>query len=160
MLTTQRSTGSPIEPASLALARSLVRPLTGVIWAIGGSTLLHRLGLENAPRDLDIVTTVDSYPQVERTLTALLGNGVRPEHDICQSQHFARFAPQQGAAVDLMAGIQARVNGQLVAWEFRRDHIAQHDGLPWMSASDWLELYSLFDRPQRVRQLQAHLRVG
>jgi hypothetical protein len=56
-----------------------------------------------------------------------------------------------------MAGIAVESNGTLVHWAFdplRTEHI---DGLPWMRADDWLALYRLFDRPARVRQIEAYL---
>lgn len=141
----------------LALAYSLAEKLAGLDWAIGGSTLLHRLGLEASPNDLDIVTTEDCFHELDERLAALLGPGVRPAHSSYHSKYFSQYPARNGAMVEVMAGIQAVNKGRLNSWSFSVERIEHHDGLPWMQVSDWLDLYVLFERPARVRQIEAYL---
>jgi hypothetical protein len=144
-------------PAPLELARSIAGPLAGLDWAIGGSTLLFRLGIEPAPRDLDVVTTVQHFDEAERRLAQRLGAGSKPGHPLYRSSHFTRFTSDRGTRMDLMAGIAVLVDGDLQTWQFDPARIEHHDGLPWMNARDWVVLYSLFDRPERVAQLRSLL---
>jgi hypothetical protein len=144
-------------PPPLALAYSLAEKLEGLDWAIGGSTLLHRLGLEASPHDLDIVTTVDCFHELDERLFAFLGPGTRPAHASYHSRYFNQYPARDGAVAEVMAGIQVIHKGCLVAWSFSVERIEYHDGLPWMQAPDWLDLYTLFDRPVRVRQIKAYL---
>jgi hypothetical protein len=147
-------------PAPLQLARALAAPLAGLDWAIGGSTLLHRLGLEPAPADLDIVTTPEHFAQVRACLEARLGTAHRPAHPRWRTVHFARFDARvelSGAPVDVMAGIAVQRGESLERFVFDARRIDRVDGLPWMRAADWLVLYRLFDRAARVQQLEAWL---
>ena len=143
-------------PPARQLAASLAEPLAGLDWAIGGSTLLHQLGLEPAPADLDLVTTPEHFDRAAAVLAARFGPGERPAHPRFRSAHFVRHRAG-GVAVELMAGIAVKSNDALVQWRFDPRRIDLVEGLPWMRADDWLALYRLFDRPARVRQLEAHL---
>ena len=143
-------------PPPRELAALLAAPLAGRCWAIGGSTLLHHLGLEPAPADLDLVTPPAHFEPIAAVLAARFGPGQRPAHPRYRSAHFLRF-DAGGVPLDLMAGIAVHTGGALVHWHFDPLHIDHADGLPWMRATDWLALYTLFDRPARARQLEAWL---
>ena len=154
------------EPEPLRLARQLAPHLAGLHWGIGGSTLLHQLGLEAAPRDLDIVTTEADFAQVIDRLghsAPWLGVATRPDHAEYASACFARFANQgavgghAGAAVDVMAGIAVRRGEHVLRFAFRPDTLRWEDGLPWMSACDWALLYQWFGRPEREAALRRYL---
>jgi hypothetical protein len=145
-------------PAPLAAAHALAPKLAGLCWGIGGSTLLHHLGLEAAPRDLDVFTTADNFAQVHAVLTAACGApGERPPHPRYACAQFARFTTAQGVSIDLMADIAVRTDSGVQRWQFDPASIEHRNGLQWMRAQDWLTLYQLFDRPQRVAQLTAYL---
>ena len=145
------------QPAPLVLALTLAPELTGLHWAIGGSTLLYNLGIEKAPRDLDIVTTPADFAALDERLTRTVGNGFRPEHPTYRSEHFKRFTSSSGAILDAMAGINVLIEGRNVSWTFDPQRILQRDGLPWMRAQDWLDLYRLFQRTTLIAQLNEFL---
>ncbi|MFM2398286.1 MAG: hypothetical protein RL341_443 [Pseudomonadota bacterium] len=147
----------PPIPAPLALARQIAPALHGLSWAIGGSVLLHRLGLEAAPRDLDIVTTDQDFAPLCAQLAQHLQRIERTPHPRYISQHFARFVSPQNVSVDVMASIAVRGAQGEHTWAFDPATIEQQGGLPWMRAADWLVLYRLFDRPVRVAQLAQYL---
>jgi hypothetical protein len=145
------------EPAPLAAAHALAPLLAHCTWAIGGSTLLYHLGIEPAPRDLDIFTTAQDFARVQAALIEVCGPGHRPQHPRYASAQFAHFTTAQGVSIDLMADIAVRTGQGLQHWQFDPATIVDESGLPWMRAQDWLTLYALFDRPQRVAQLRAYL---
>jgi hypothetical protein len=141
----------------LRLAHTIAPHLAGLDWAIGGSTLLHHLGIEPAPVDLDIVVSTAHFAAADNKLVALFGTGFQPRHDNYQSEHFSRFTAVDGTQIDIMAGIAVLQGNELVTWTFEPKHTAMEDGLPWMRAQDWLTLYTLFNRPARVAQVAAYL---
>jgi hypothetical protein len=147
-------------PAPLSLAHEIAPLLVGLRWAIGGSVLLHRLGLEAAPRDLDVVTTPGDFEAVRTRLGSRLQQLNIAPHPRYASRQFARLASSTGIQIDLMADIAVHTQAGVQTWAFDAATIEQHDGLPWMRAADWLQLYNLFDRPQRVAQLAQYLRTA
>ena len=144
-------------PRSVTLAYQISPLLEGLDWAIGGSTLLHHIGIEPNPSDLDLVVQEEHFVSAVERLTATLGTGTRPLDPNYLSKHFARFRSNDGTFVDLMAGIASRTPNGIVTWNFLPSRILLREGLPWMLAEDWLELYALFNRPRRVEQLKAYL---
>ncbi len=145
------------EPEALLLAQRIAPLLEGLAWAIGGSVLLHHLGIEPAPNDLDIVVTEAHFTACITRLQRVTGAGRRPSGKGLCSTHFQRFDAGPGPAVDVMAGIAARTATGLVRWHFDASRVRHEDGLPWMLAEDWLVLYRLFDRPARVAQVASYL---
>jgi hypothetical protein len=59
--------------------------------------------------------------------------------------------------MDLMADIRAKTAQGIARWVFDPGSVAVKDGLPWMRPADWVELYEIFERPQRARALRDYL---
>jgi hypothetical protein len=144
-------------PTPLLLAYTIAPHLAGLNWAIGGSTLLHHLGVERAPVDLDIVVSTAQFKAAESKLTALFGEGQQPQHASYRSTYFSRFIVADGTQIDIMAGIAVLLGNELVTWTFEPHNTVVQAGLPWMRAEDWLVLYGLFNRPARIEQVQKYL---
>lgn len=140
----------------LDVARAVAPRLEGVPWAIGGSVLLRRLGLDVRPHDLDLVTTVAAFDAVAARLRERYGAGTRPPHDTARSVGFVRFPRGAGPGIDLMAGVRTDVAAE-EAWDLDPAGIEQVDGLPWSSAADWLALYTRLGRGDRAAALRRHL---
>jgi len=145
-------------PPPLVLAHEIAPLLAGVNWGIGGSLLLWKLGLEANPRDLDIMTTAADFPLASQRIAQKYGEGVRTPHAAFQSVHFAKFNPDGDVSMDLFAEVRVTKNGDTASWSLDPRGIEYWRGLPWMQPSAWLELYTLFDRPERVNALRAYLR--
>jgi hypothetical protein len=145
------------EPPPLMLARQIAPDLSGLTWAIGGSTLLHNLGLVDSPNDLDLVVTEEDFTTIAARLFSVFGSHSRPESKYLASAQFARFQAYSNCHIDIMASIAVRQGARLQPWHFDPASVRIRDGLPWMRASDWLELYRLFDRPERVALLEDYL---
>ena len=143
--------------STLNIAQTIAPHLAGLDWAIGGSTLLHHLGIEAEPVDLDIVVSTAHFRAAENKLAAIFGTGLQPRHDNYQSEHFSRFTAPDGTQIDIMAGIAVLQGNEVVTWQFEPKHTVIEAGLPWMRAQDWLALYTLFNRPARVAQLQTYI---
>jgi len=144
-------------PPPLLLAQELAPSLEGLDWGIGGSLLLWKLGLESMPRDLDIMTTSAHFPSMSQRIAHLLGAGVAVPHPTYRSVHFARFAPQGPISVDLFADVRVKMRDDLIDWTFDARDVEHDLGLPWMLPGDWLELYELFNRPERATALRSFL---
>lgn len=144
----------------LLLAHEIAGSLASLRWGIGGSLLLFRLGLVAAPRDLDIVTTIEDFGELSARLSLLFGAGRPAPHPTYASIHFSRFVAADDSSIDVMAGVRVRGPAGLVHWHFNPETVAEVDGLPWMRAEDWLRLYELFERPERVRLLAEYLKIS
>jgi hypothetical protein len=73
------------------------------------------------------------------------------------STHFSRFTSALGVNLDLMAGIRVRTSTGFKFFEFNPRTLLMANGLPWMRPQDWLDLYEMFDRPERVTLLRDYL---
>jgi hypothetical protein len=147
-------------PPPVRLAQDLAPTLRGLDWGIGGSTLLWKLGLAEVPRDLDLVTTAAHFPEVRRIISLKLGDGAVTPHPVYRSRYFARFAPMGPVSVDLFAEVRVETPDGILEWAFDPAALELRDGLPWMRAEDWVQLYRLFDRPTRVKALTDYLARG
>lgn len=141
----------------MKLAHEIAPLLSDCTWAIGGSTLLHHHGIEPAPSDLDIVVVERDFDECTKQLMDLFVQIENVEHSRYASKRFARFRGNNLPQVDLMAGISVRDSDGLKEWVFNPAHITHAGGLPWMSLTDWICLYKLFNRPKRVAQIQQFL---
>ncbi len=150
----------PPAPPPLALAWDLAPVLSGLRVGIGGSTLMNRLGLEDAPRDLDLVCAIDDFSDAAARLALHLERLAPGDNPRFRSAGFARFRAAGAVEVELMAGIEVAKGGGPVAWAFDPARLHWSGGLPWMDPVDWLELYRLFDRPARAAKLEGFLAGG
>ncbi|MCS4309304.1 hypothetical protein M2404_003675 [Rheinheimera pacifica] len=126
-------------------------------FGIGGSCLLWQLGLETEPNDIDIVCTQSDYELICQTLQPQFSLKITPAHPDYASAHFARFCRDGWPDIDVMAGIAIKRGGVITRWQFQPQRCHWQDGICWMPPADWLQLYQLFNRPQRVAQLKAYL---
>lgn len=144
-------------------ALALLQPLAALPdWGIGGSLLLVEQQLQADFRDIDLVCTEAAFLTLDSALAAIATPlQVTPHPDYC-SQFFRRYQHSSGLVLELMAGIAVRNStGALQHWQFD-PHVDTHSlqwrhGLPWMALHDWLVLYQLFERPEKVALIQAAL---
>lgn len=126
-------------------------------WGIGGSVLLLHLGLLDSARDVDLVCSVQSFEQIlQRLQPQCMELPLSPHPQYC-SGRFVRLLTPDGVVLELMADIAVYRDGQRQGWQFEPASVIWQQQLPWMQPGQWLTLYQLFDRPQRVSCLQAHL---
>lgn len=144
--------------APLRLAEALVPHLSGLRWAIGGSLLAWRWGLEVWPRDLDILlTAADFGPALEQLRARLHVLRIAPD-PFYATRHFARLVDADGTQVDVMADLSVRRAGCVVSFPFDPDSIIWRDGLPWMRPADWVRIYEMLGRAEQSGKLAEHLR--
>lgn len=147
-------------PAFLLL-QQIVPILKPYRYGVGGSLLLAELGLLQQARDLDLVCDAEDFAAIRRALCALNSPRLRPLvvslHPLYQSEFFSRFVAPDGTEIDLMANIRVRQSAGLIHWQFEPSQLHYRDGIAWMSAEQWLVLYQLFQRPERVTLLQQYL---
>ncbi|WP_423187847.1 hypothetical protein ACO1PK_06435 [Alishewanella sp. d11] len=140
--------------AQLQQLSALLQPFP---FGIGGSCLLWQLGLEAQPGDIDVVCREEDFD----TICRLLAQHYQPEavtlHADFVTRHFARFSQSGARDIELMAGIAVLQQGQLIEWTFHPERCFWQDNMCFMPASDWLELYGLFNRPKRVETLKRYL---
>lgn len=126
-------------------------------FGVGGSCLLWQLGLENTPNDIDIVCTEQDFSRICQLLQSQFSLQVAPAHAEYVSAHFARFSREGWPDIELMAGIAVKHGDAVTNWQFNPQRCHWQEGICWMPPADWLQLYQLFNRPQRVAQLRRYL---
>lgn len=126
-------------------------------FGVGGSCLLWQLGLETSPNDIDIVCSEDNFAAICIELAAEYQLQDRPSHSAYASKHFARFSRAGWPDIELMAGIAVKTKGKIQPWQFNPQRCHWQNGICWMPPADWLQLYQLFNRLQRVAQLRHYL---
>lgn len=133
---------------------ALLKPYS---FGIGGSCLLWQLGLENNPGDIDVVCCEEDFA----VICTILASYYQPAPVVANKQfatrRFARFSQPGQRDIELMAGIAVRQGGKIISWQFQPERCYWQNDICFMPASDWLELYTLFNRPQRVETLRRYL---
>ncbi len=139
-----------------SVATELVQLLGPTDWALGGSFLLQCYGIEPQARDLDLVCTPERFESFKALLSQYARVLPVSLHPIYRSKGFSRF-DKNGVVIELMAGIQVLKDDGVQGFVFLPEKTSWQQGLPLMQLADWLELYQLFERPKRVKQLQQYL---
>lgn len=143
------------------LLQQLLPILNPYRFGVGGSLLLTELGLLQHARDLDLVCTAEDFAPISKALRSsgnpILRQLTVPPHPLYQSEFFARFVDPSGTEIDLMANIRVQHAHSILSWSFDETQLQVRHAIRWMSASQWLELYQLFQRPQRVALLRQFL---
>ncbi len=140
------------------LLKQLLPSLQGYRVGVGGSLLLCELGLLSQARDVDLVCAASDFNSISTMLNRTLRQVAVAPHPRYQSRCFACFVAADGTQLDLMADIAVLDAGEHISWPFDESQLQVRQGIPWMSAQQWLELYQLFQRPERVALLQQLLR--
>ena len=147
-------------PAYLLL-QQLLPILKPYRFGVGGSLLLTELGLLQHARDLDLVCAAEDFVSIIKALQSsgnpILRQLTVPPHPLYQSEFFARFVDPAGTEIDVMANIRVHQTEGMLCWRFDETQLQVRRFIPWMSAAQWLELYQLFQRPQRVDLLRQFL---
>lgn len=127
-------------------------------WGIGGSCLLWSKGWLDGFRDLDLVCCESMYPTLTQALEQAGWQPLAVEpHPQYQSRCFSRWYKPDLPVIELMAGVRGQHAAGSWHWQFAPHRISYCQQLPWMQVSDWLTLYQLFDRPERVALIRSKL---
>jgi len=140
--------------AQLQQLSELLKPYS---FGIGGSCLLWQLGLENNPDDIDVVCREEDFAAICTILAGCYQPAPIAANDQFATRHFARFSKQGQRDIELMAGIAVRQSEKIISWQFHPERCNWQNDICFMPASDWLELYTLFNRPKRVEILRRYL---
>lgn len=141
-------------------ALALLTPLAALSdWGIGGSLLLVEHQLQTDFRDIDLVCTEAAVVAMDSALRAIATPCAAAPHPHYCSRFFQRYQHSSGLVIELMAGIQVRQSPEtpqiLQQWPFDPATLTRRHGLPWMALGDWLTLYQLFERPEKVALIRA-----
>ncbi|HEX4923623.1 MAG TPA: hypothetical protein VFV50_06035 [Bdellovibrionales bacterium] len=141
-------------PSFVALADLCARfKREGLIVALGGSGLLHALGLTDSVGDWDL-TTDAPWSRVERALAGLNFEKREPTAEFA-SEFWCKIEAS-GASIDLMGSFAIRDGSRvhrvktIVTGEWR--------GIPLGSPREWLAVYELLGRDGKAGTLAAYLK--
>ena len=143
--------------ALLTQLQQLSQLLEPYQFGIGGSCLLWQLGVESSPNDIDIVCSEADFAAICAEMTKRFSMlPVAPDPGYATAR-FARFSKADWPDIEVMAGIAVRQGAEVIPWTFQPGRCHWQQGVRWMPPADWLQLYQLFNRPQRVAQLRQYL---
>jgi hypothetical protein len=151
-----RPVDAPTRNALVEVTRLLDH--AGIPFQVGGSALLHALGLVDQVGDLDLVFRSRDREDLSTTLER--ATGAPPEFDVVQEPGFASAWRARhaylGTDLDMTGGIALRYPGGFVArLPFTKGTTWDLDGVavPLAPLSDWLLVYR-YHNPQRGRVLE------
>jgi hypothetical protein len=132
----------------------------GVPFLLGGSGLLHALGLPVAVRDLDLVLRPGDEDALRAAAGAWWRSLTREGTALLRSPWKAELAVG-GAAVECLGGLAWAEGERTVTMPFRAEGTWRCGGtdVPLAPAAHWLLLYE-HHRPDRAAQLAAALAPG
>ncbi|MDP5185838.1 MAG: hypothetical protein NWQ30_01575 [Alishewanella sp.] len=137
---------------------ALCRLLADKQFGVGGSCLLWQLGLVDKPTDIDLVCTEADFAAISALLTNAGYQAQAIKSDpMYATAKFSHFTYAGGRSIDLMAGIAVRKDNGVSAFTFHPERCRWQDGICWMPPADWLHIYQLFGRSERVAQLRQYL---
>lgn len=139
-------------------ALALLAPLATLPdWGIGGSLLLVERQLQEDFRDIDLVCSEAIAPELAARLQQFSTELPVAAHPQYCSRFFRRYRHHSGLVIEVMAGIQVRQAAAMRQWPFAPNRCEQRHGVSWMALTDWLELYQLFERPEKVALIRTAL---
>lgn len=142
----------PIEPLRLVLDRLAG---AGIQAALGGSGLLHSLGLVDAVRDWDL-TTDATLPEISAALGADIPWHPSPTGDQGYATVNRINITPNGADIDMMIRFAVHCEGGVV--RFPTIVMGQFQGIPVGSPEVWAVAYQLIGRPAKAELLHDYLR--
>lgn len=139
----------------------------GITWAIGGSWVLKRHGIDTARNDIDIITTTADFDKADAILSSMGTRRAHEPHAVFKSLKYAKFGIN-GYEVDLIACFQIVHDQGVYTYDFSKRSISLIDSfsrgtINYTSLEDWYILYLLMGRPRdklKFETLEAHFRAN
>jgi hypothetical protein len=131
----------------------------GVFYALGGSAMLCLRGIASDAHDLDLFVLIEDAPRAAGLLCSIGEQNNLPLKPEYRTAHFSHYHVN-GVDVDLMADFAVSIHWGTVDYP---SSVLIAEGLPFegatipcMMAEDWLFLYEVLGRTQRVLQLESY----
>ncbi|GAA0375597.1 CYTH domain-containing protein [Bacillus horti] len=134
---------------------------SGVVWGVGGSTLLAQYNLVKQPRDLDIIVQQEDTAQAELLLTREGERRALESRAPFLTNRFYQIVMKQ-AEIDVMCGLRIEHDEGIFDYTFNQSTIAYHKEIqgqlvPYSYLEDWYVLYSLMPgKEQRVHVIEMY----
>lgn len=131
----------------------------GVFFALGGSAMLCLRDIASDAHDLDLFVRIEDAPRAAALLCSIGEQRNQPPKPEYRTTHFSQYRVS-GVDVDLMADFAVSIDWGTVDYP---SSVLIAEGLPFegatipcMMAEDWLFLYEVLGRTQRVLQLESY----
>lgn len=123
--------------------------LNGIECRIGGSTLLQHHGLVDEANDLDCFVEPDQFEKLDRVLARVGDKRDVTADPSYVTTYFAEYVVE-GQDVDVMAGFRMKCTDGV----YTHPYILP-DG-NWMHLEEWIVLYTVIGRSEKVEALVRH----
>jgi hypothetical protein len=136
-----------------------------VLWGVGASLMLKSYGLADAPKDIDIIVSIED---VEKTDTILQSLGERKTWEKAatySTKYFYEYVID-GIDIDVISGMRINFDGGCFEYPFDALSIVQHlnicgEDIPMTSLEDWYVLYQIIpDRMTKVAIIETYLKTN
>ncbi len=134
----------------------------GTPWALGASLMLKLYGLPVTPQDIDLMVQPDDAAKAAEVLCTLGEKKPQNPHVRYATQAFMEFVID-GIEVDVMAGFVIRQPDGDYTYVLNPSDFAfvpvQGVQIPLCPLADWLHLYRLMERAEKVNLIEEHLQA-
>jgi len=133
-----------------------------IVWGLGASMLLNQYGLEDAPRDIDLLIDIKDHIRANQLFLKWGEQKEVEESPIYATEDFNRYVVK-GVRIDVMAGFQIRHQNGVYRYPFDNRSITRVKSLegikiPLTALEDWYILYQLLpNRNEKVARIERHL---
>lgn len=152
----------PVLKTLQIIAKDLNRE--NIVWGLGASMLLNQYGLEDAPRDIDLLIDIKDHIRANQLFLKWGEQKEVEESPIYATEDFNRYVVK-GVRIDVMAGFQIRHQNGVYRYPFDNRSITRVKSLegikiPLTALEDWYILYQLLpNRNEKVARIERHLKT-
>jgi hypothetical protein len=131
-------------------------------WAIGGSCLLVIKDIQEHFHDLDIMTTKNDFPKIDKVLSTLGKTKKTRPSNIFQSTFFKTYLVD-GLKVDLMAEFKIIQDEEIHTFQYEQNQTFEtfylNDEMMYLDdLNAWLTYYNLMERFEQVNKIKDYFR--
>lgn len=136
-----------------------------IVWAIGGSILLHHYQLADRVGDIDIFIRKEDFFKAEAILLTLGEKKPLTKNDTYLTEYFSEFKVKQ-IDIDLMANFKIRHSMGIYTHMFNPSSIKNFFTIddihiPLMLLEDWYIIYQLIpNRDERVLSIERYFEIN
>ncbi len=123
--------------------------LNGVACRFGGSSLLKHHGIVETARDLDLFVEPDQFETIDRVLSRAGKKEESGPHDEYMTTYFGEYT-FEGQDIDVMASFRMRCTDGI----YTHPYIEPDES--WMHLEEWVVLYSVMGREEKVDKLHEY----
>lgn len=126
--------------------------LNGIACRFGGSTLLKHHGIVQETNDLDVFVEPDQFEKLDKVLSRVGEKKDTEPHPLYMTTYFGEYT-FDGTDMDVMASFRMKCTDGIYTHPY-----IEPNG-PWMHLEEWIVLYTVIGRAEKVEMLAAYFQT-